>query len=196
MNQLKAAAIIGNGPSREPIDLFTLALNATTFGCNALYRDFGVLDYLVAIDEGMIKEIESHRSLLPNTTIIFPPEDERWESAEYSVPRRRSNAGMNAMSEAIKLGHNVLYCLGFDFILEGKESVGNVYKGTKNYGPETAAQEADSYWRIRYFEWFARQHPDVTIIMVIPDDGKNHQIQADNVKGMRLSKFNSKLDKG
>ena len=35
---MDTAYIIGNGPSRKGLDLSTL--DGTTFGCNALYRDF------------------------------------------------------------------------------------------------------------------------------------------------------------
>ena len=50
----KVAWIIGNGPSRQQVKLNKL--EGTTFGCNALYRDFKP-DYLVSGDAGVIKEI-------------------------------------------------------------------------------------------------------------------------------------------
>ena len=50
----KVAWIIGNGPSRQQVKLNKL--EGTTFGCNALYRDF-TPDYLVSGDAGVIKEI-------------------------------------------------------------------------------------------------------------------------------------------
>ena len=48
------AYIIGNGPSRKQIALDKL--DGTTFGCNALYRDFAP-DYLLSGDATIIKEI-------------------------------------------------------------------------------------------------------------------------------------------
>ena len=48
------AYIIGNGPSRKGLDLSTL--DGTTFGCNALFRDYSP-DYLVSGDSTIIKEI-------------------------------------------------------------------------------------------------------------------------------------------
>ena len=140
MSDNKIAFIIGNGKSRQAIDLSSLVGKGTIFGCNALYRNFSKSDYLVAIDDRMIKELleitldDKHPSI---GEVIIPPEDERWESAEYSPNRRRSNAGMNAMLEAIRREHNILYCLGFDFILEGEKSIENIYKGSKNYEPST-----------------------------------------------------------
>lgn len=191
------AFIIGNGPSRNPIDLNSLGGSGKTFGCNALYRDFSGLDYLVAIDDGMIDEIESGvRIGICKSEVIIPPEDEKYESAEYNpFQRRRSNAGMNAMLEAVRRDHNILYCLGFDFILEGSASVANVYKDTANYGPETHAHESDNYYRIKYFEWFARQHDQTKFVMVIPDGSATKKVDADNVSGMAVSTFLQNLER-
>lgn len=190
------AFIIGNGPSRNPIDLFSLVGSGNTFGCNALYRDFPKLDYLVAIDDGMIDEIDAAvRTGGCNSKVIIPPEHERYESLEYNqFQQRRSNAGMNAMMEAVRSGHNILYCLGFDFILEGSASVDNVYKDTANYGPETHAHESDNYHRIKYFEWFARKFSDTNFVMVIPDGATTKQIEASNVSGMTVSTFLHNLE--
>jgi hypothetical protein len=54
----KTAFIIGNGASRAKFDLTTLSPHGTTYGCNALYRDF-YPDWLVSIDDGMIAEIKN-----------------------------------------------------------------------------------------------------------------------------------------
>ena len=52
------AFIIGNGTSREHFDLQKLR-KGTVFGCNALYRVYEP-DYLVAIDDGIIDEINEN----------------------------------------------------------------------------------------------------------------------------------------
>jgi hypothetical protein len=184
----KIAFIIGNGPSRSPIELNQLTPAGKTFGCNALYRDFPALDYLVAIDDGMAEEIR--RADDCSSEVIIPPYDEQFEIAEYNpLMRRRSNAGMNAMIEAIRLDHNILYCLGFDFILEGPSSVDNIYKNTENYGPETHAHESDNYYRVKYFEWFANHYHNTKFVMVIPDGMATKRVDADNVSGMAMSVF-------
>lgn len=191
----KIAFIIGNGPSRQSVELNDLSIAGKTFGCNALYRDFPALDYLVAIDDGMIDEIDaSVRIGVCKSEVIFPPEEEQYESAEYNPhQRRRSNAGMNAMIESIRRGHDLLYCLGFDFILESSASVDNVYKNTQNYGPETHAHESDNFYRVKYFEWFANHYADTSFVMVIPDGAATKKIDAVNVSGMSLSTFNKNL---
>jgi len=183
------AIIIGNGKSREEINLDYIVGQGTIFGCNALYRNFDGYDYLVAIDDRMIDEIKTTEKRLTGQT-IFPPEKERYEE----TTGRRNNAGMVAMREAIKQGHNMIYCLGFDFILDGEHSVDNVYLGSTNYTPETQVGLLEAnYHRIQYLEWFAAQYPDVHFIFVIPDGAKTKKIEARNIIGVPVSVFTKKV---
>lgn len=183
------AIIIGNGKSREEIDLNSLIGQGTIFGCNALYRSFDGYDYLVAIDNRMIDEIKTTEKRLSGKS-IFPPEEERYEE----TTGRRNNAGMVAMREAIKQGHNILYCLGFDFILEGNQSVSNVYKDSRNYEPHTQSNIEDNYNRIKYLEWFSDQYPEVKFVFVIPDNIKTKPIDSLNIIGLTISKFLEKIN--
>ena len=191
------AFVIGNGTSRKGLDLNHLCNNGTVIGCNALYRDFMRWDVLVAIDDGMIEEVLPLMKSLDDDRlqrVVVPPSEERWEDPEYSpTTRRRSNAGMNAMIEAIRSGHNILYCLGFDFILEGDISTDNLYKNSKNYGPETHAREEDNYYRIKYLEWFCNKYSDTKFVFVIPDNAKTKPVEAENLVGMTMSTFKTKL---
>jgi len=197
MSDNKIAFIIGNGKSRQAVDLSSLVGKGTIFGCNALYREFEEFDYLVAIDDRMIKELSSIATYEPHILSqgqkIIPPEDERWESAEYSSQRRRSNAGMNAMLEAIRREHNILYCLGFDFILEGEKSIENIYKGSKNYEPSTQSTTSDNYFRVRYCDWFVNQHDSVKFVFVVPDNVATKKLESKNIIGMKMSTFNNKI---
>jgi hypothetical protein len=164
----RVAFIIGNGTSRKDFNLENLRGAGTIFGCNALYRQF-VPDYIVSIDEGIIKEIRE--SSFSKERFIVPPMEEQWEPAECNPYRPRSNAGINAMREAIKMGHNVLICFGFDFMLQdATQSVSNMYDGTKNYGPEVRANHADNIGRINYLNWLVKKHPEVEFFFVYPED--------------------------
>lgn len=195
----KIGIIIGNGASRKPIELNKLTSSGKTYGCNALYRDFEELDYLVAIDDGMIEEIRSQDFTGTNISVIIPTENDRWESADYNTQRRRNNAGMCAMNEAIRHGSNMLYCLGFDFVLSGSISVDNLYKDTPNYGLETKSNESDNFYRVSYLKWFAEQNDSVTFVMVIPDDAPvnkyiNQLGELKNIIFMRTTTFLNKLE--
>jgi hypothetical protein len=179
---MNTAFIIGNGTSRKGFDLTKLKPYGTIFGCNALYRDFpdySIPDFLVSIDDGIIAEIES--SSFPSKRFIVPPIDERWEPSECNIGRPRSNAGINAMREAIKMGHDQLICLGFDFLIqEGNQFLSNMYDGTDNYGPETRANASDNPGRVNYLQWLVRKHPDVDFIFIVPDTDKIVDIFGEN----------------
>lgn len=166
------AFIVGNGESRRSFDLKTLLDVAPIFGCNALYREF-TPDWLVAIDSGMVNEIKTE-SNFPSDKCLFPKdESEEYELAECHPGRQyrpRNNAGMFAMMKAIDRGHDILICLGFDFIIDDSiKSISNLYHGTKNYGMETRARSEDNVGRIMYLKNFAKLHEDVTFLFVLDD---------------------------
>ena len=184
----KIALIVGNGTSRKGFDLETFRGAGTIIGCNALYREF-MPDYLVAIDDGIINEIR--QSDFPKDKFIVPPFEEHWEPEECNPNRPRSNAGMNAMAEAIKMGHDILICLGFDFLIEdAKQSVSNLFHGSKNYGPDTRASAMDNPGRVRYLRWFTNYHkgcefkfafPNNTHLTSMPDCGNIHFVSYNDV---------------
>lgn len=186
---MKTAFIIGNGVSRKPIDLNTLVGKGAIFGCNALYREFDKFDYLISIDKQFQKLIEN-----PDERFIFPPEDECWESAEYRQGfRKRSNAGMNAMLEAIRRGHDKLYCLGFDFLVREEDlSTDNIFRDTEGYGPDTHTRYEDNINRLKYLEWFCNKNRKVKFVFVLPEDKKYHSMIAPNATGLHVQKFISK----
>lgn len=160
----KDAFIVGNGVSRVGFTLETLKGQGTVYGCNALYRDFDP-DWLVAIDDKIITEIE--HSNFPSSKFFAPPEDRRYEPADYRVPRARNNAGMVAMELAIEHGQERLFCLGFDFLIQNEEALSNVYDGTNAYGPETRARAADNVNRFKYLNWFTKKNSNTQFVFVI-----------------------------
>ena len=180
---MNTAFIVGNGTSRKGFDLTRLKPYGTVFGCNALYRDypdFSIPDFLVSIDDGIITEIEG--SDFPSKRFIVPPMDERWEPSECNIGRPRSNAGVNAMREAIKMGHDQLICLGFDFLIaDAAQSVSNVYDGTDNYGMEVRANANDNPGRINYVAWLTRANPGIDFIFIFPDGLTINAISGKNV---------------
>ena len=178
------AFIIGNGTSRLEFDIKLLKDAGTVFGCNALYRDFQpnyeLPHYLVAIDPGIITEIEC--STFPASRFIVPPLDEQWEPAAVNPNRPRSNAGTNAALEAMKMGHKQLIFIGFDFLQQDiKQSVSNMYDGTDNYGMDTRARPADNLGRISYMQWIGKQNPDVSFIFAYPNNRFTFPVLGDNI---------------
>lgn len=192
---MSTAIILGNGETRKELDLLKLKEanpDVPFFGCNALYRDFKpdyrLPDFLVAIDEGMIREIRS--SDFPQERVIVPPENERWEPAECNPRRPRSNAGMNAMLEAIKRNHTKLVCFGFDFLITDPDlSTSNLYDGSPNYGPETRAVYADNFGRANFLNWIAIRNPHIDFIFAFPKEYSFHRFFSVNIMAVTFEKL-------
>jgi len=180
------------------------------FGCNALYRDYVeqdyvLPDYLVAIDNPIIAEIE--KSDFPKERFLNPPEDEKWEPVElhwkrsvapgWSPARPRSNAGMNAIQEAIKKGYTTIFIFGFDFLAVSEDvATSNVYDGTACYGLETRANIYDTRNRMKYLGWMIEQNPKVKFRFCYPDEIIKKGIytpEADNVEVLNFNDLNTLL---
>jgi len=181
------------------------------FGCNALYRDFidkdyVLPDYLVAIDYEIIMEIEE--STFPQDRFINPPEDEKWEPVElhwqksdnpnWNVARPRSNAGMNAIVEAIKKGYSSIYIFGFDFlVVDESVALSNLYDGTACYGMNTRANINDTRGRMNYLGWLIEHHKDVKFFFCYPREvivfKGIYTPEAENVKVLNFHELNALL---
>ena len=209
-NALKTAYIICNGVSRSSFDLKNLKGKGKVFGCNALYRDYAgqdyvLPDYLVATDNPIIAEIE--KSDFPKERFLNPPEDEKWEPVElhwkrsvapgWSPARPRSNAGMNAIQEAIKKGYTTIFIFGFDFLAVSEDvATSNVYDGTACYGLETRANIYDTRNRMKYLGWMIEQNSKVKFRFCYPDEIIKKGIytpEADNVEVLNFNDLNTLL---
>ena len=189
------AFIIGNGASRDGFDLEQLRPYGEIYGCNALYRDFEP-DWLVAIDQVITEEIQE--SDFPKEKFIHPIMEEQFEHPEFNpFTRLRSNAGMNAMIEALKRGKRELICLGFDFIINDSISVSNLYDGSNAYGPETRTSVADNVRRVKYLDWFANKNNVAQFRMILPrtKNLKVHKMNSTNIRGMFIDELISYLNK-
>ncbi len=192
---MSTAFIIGNGKSREGFDLNSLRSFGKIYGCNALYRDFEP-DYLVAIDDAITEEIRA--SSFPKEKFIYPSFEEQFESPEFNpFTRLRSNAGMNAMIEALRHGHRELICIGFDFIIQNDLALSNVYDGTNAYELKTRTSLQDGLRRSLYLNWFAKKNYVAQFKMILPrmKHLKIHQLSSPNIRGMFLDELLPYLNK-
>lgn len=124
--------MLGNGTSRQSIDLNQLKNKGTVYGCNALYREFEP-DYLVAVDTKMILEINKAG---------YQHNHEVWTNPNRSFNKMngfnffQTSKGWSSGPTALHLAsdHDVkdIYILGFDY--QGIDNkVNNIYASTFNY---------------------------------------------------------------
>lgn len=188
------ALIIGNGKSRLQFDLNKLGVLFTTYGCNALYRDYKP-NYLIAMDSGIIDEIISHRGYLHSE--FYTQKDNRIDRIRITqkLPINYVNnekdtrdSGNTAINLACKHEHKTIYMIGFDYISLPGNKFNNVYAGTKCYG-------AGNHTHISHVEkWKQRlrhivdKYPDIKFVRVVGNDFNLNLIN-DNFKEITVEEF-------
>ena len=161
------ALIIGNGPSREKYRLKEAEQNGvTTFGCNRIIDEF-MPDYVVAIDGPAIKYLFD--STMPKHRLLVPCLNEHWEQPELhggNGQARRSNAGCNAVLEALRREFDTIYLIGFDYLLTDPfKASDNIFKGLPEY--QTIPTPDDNMNRLTYFKHIMNGAPDGTRFVLL-----------------------------
>ena len=137
--------VIGNGTSRQCLDVRSLMTKGVTYGCNAQYREFEP-NYLVAVDVKMVNEIiesgynKKHQVWTnPNKGI------QTKHSINFFSPHKGWSSGPTALWFAATQEHKTIYIFGFDYQgTNGKFN--NVYADTFNYKKSTDAATYHGNW--------------------------------------------------
>jgi hypothetical protein len=130
------AFVIGNGLSRQGLNLDLLKSQGTVYACNAIYRDGFLPDYLIAVDTKMIREITSVGYHLEHEVYTNPNRYTRsLDRVRTFNPNLGWSSGPSALHLASQMGHKQIYILGFDYEGTGPEKsrVNNIFAGTQNY---------------------------------------------------------------
>lgn len=125
------AFVIGNGLSRQSVDLNLLKSCGVIYGCNALYREF-TPDVLVSTDRPISAQIQESgysrqyrhytRHPLPQTGAL--PLIEKYKSF---------SSGPNAVALSAQDRFDRIYLLGFDMGPTENNTFNNIYAGTEFY---------------------------------------------------------------
>ena len=127
---MSIAFALGNGRSRQAINIEQLQEQGPVYACNAVYREF-TPDCLVATDPGISRAIQESGYAQNNrfhTRRPFP------DSGAKSLPKvyRGFSSGPNAVAQACIDGYHTVYLLGFDLgTTDGQFN--NVYADTEFY---------------------------------------------------------------
>jgi len=168
------AFVVGNGKSREPINLQHLKQFGKVYACNAVYRTFRP-DYLIAVDVKMILEITRHRWQLDNEVWTNPNRTyNSIPNLKLFNPSKGWSSGPTALWMASHLhGYDKIYILGFDF--RGSKDVNGEYKRVNNIYADTQNYKK-SHDPATYFGNWERQtlttmksHPDTRYIRVVEE---------------------------
>ena len=167
---MKTAFVVGNGTSRNPINVKNLLELGTVYGCNAIYREL-TPHHLIAVDTKMVREIVATGYHLKNPVWTNPNAySKSVEKICIFNPSLGWSSGPSALNLATEHGFKTIYILGFDYKGLGTngEYVNNIYAGTPNY------KKIDD--RATYFGNWSRQtatiiqkNPEVKYVRVIKD---------------------------
>lgn len=194
---MNIGCVIGNGPSRLEFDLHCINATMTTYGCNALYRDF-MPNYLVSMDYNMVKEILDKR--IHYQTAFYTQHDNRIDKIAETEPinffwgfKETNDSGNSALRLALQNKHDIVYMIGFDYS-DGPSKLPNVYSGTNNYGKYhiyPAASMKETEWRNRLSR-ILNDYPNQKIIRVVGT--KNLDVKKSNYYEITPEQFKEIYD--
>lgn len=139
-----AAFVLGNGISRNGIDIDHLLTKGAVYGCNALYRTH-TPTVLVATDKPISTTIQESGYSARNRFYTRNPIPGLGGS-EVPAAYRGFSSGPIACSIAAMDGHRHIYLLGFDMgpTLSGRFN--NMYAGTEFYKTTDAVPTFTGNW--------------------------------------------------
>lgn len=179
--------VIGNGLSRMNLNLKDLKNKGTTYGCNALYRDFEP-DYLIAVDVKMIVEIE--KSGYQKTHSVWTNPNAKYRSFEgfnYFTPSLGWSSGPTALWLASYHQPSEIYIFGFDFVgINGKFN--NIYADSENYKRSFEMATYYGNWE-KQTENVVRKNPHIKYFRVIAEPFYAPQWKYENFRHITYTDF-------
>lgn len=171
---MSVAFVVGNGKSREPINLKEIKPFGKVYACNAVYRSFRP-HYLIAVDVKMILEITQHRWQLDNEVWTNPNRTfNSIPNLKLFNPSKGWSSGPTALWMASHMhGYDEIYILGFDY--RGAKDKNGEYKRVNNMFADTQNYKK-SHDPATYFGNWERQtlttiksHPETRYIRVVEE---------------------------
>lgn len=171
------ATVIGNGTSRLDLDLNWFQSFSTTYGCNAIYRDY-TPDYLIAMDIFMVCEIIDNKAhyktnfYTQHTNKIDGFQKEGHPINFFENKSKTTDSGTNAIQLATNHNHHTIILIGFDYVTNNLWS--NIYHGTMNYTNPQAAPHHQAHSYQQRFMNIVRKNPNTKYIRVTNNHMNNN----------------------
>lgn len=158
------AFVLGNGLSRQGIDLARLNTRGKIYGCNALYREYAP-DVLVATDKPIATAIQESGY---SSTHKFYTRKPIPRLGGLPIPKdyHGFSSGPAATAIAALDSNKKIYLIGFDMGPTTDNLINNVYAGTEFYKPKNALPIYTGNW-IKQLKTILTGFPDTKFIRVI-----------------------------
>lgn len=177
------AFVLGNGISRQQVDLQNLKAFGPIYGCNALYRDF-VPSALVSTDRPISERIQDSGYALKHRFYTRKPIAGQ---GAYPVPQKYFGFSSGPIASGIAAidGAKAIYLVGFD-MGAANNRFNNVYADTEFYKKSSAIPTFTGNW-VNQLIAVMRDYPDVLFTRIMGattapiekfDSVPNHRIMA------------------
>lgn len=141
---MTAAFVLGNGISRQSVDLNQLKTLGTTYGCNAIYREFEP-DVLISTDTPISEYIQNQgysQTHVHYTRKPFANSGARRVAQKYFG----YSSGPVAVGQAALDGATAIYLVGFDMGPAQNGKFNNIYADTEFYKKSSANPTFTGNW--------------------------------------------------
>ena len=160
---MSTAFVLGNGVSRQGLDLETLRKYGKIYGCNALYREFAP-DALVATDLPISTAIQE--SGYAHKHEFYTRKPVPGTGARFVIRKYHGySSGPNALGLAARQGNLQIYLLGFDMGPTENNLFNNVYADTEFYKTSAHPPTFVGNW-VRQVIHVFRDYPQVQFTRV------------------------------
>ena len=171
--------LVGNGESRQRINVDSLRDFGPVWGCNKIYQDWHV-DNIVAVDQGQVELIlkEGYHTktnlytrkrwspLFNNIPEVKYIPDFKEEGIEKWQKQWHWNSGPLAVFLACEQGAEIICMFGYDLYgIQGRAN--NIYKGTLGYDPVDHRAIDPGFW-IQQFRQMFLNYPSTQFVQVQP----------------------------
>ena len=159
---MATAFVLGNGVSRQAVDLNQLRSLGKIYGCNALYRDF-TPDVLVATDKPIATEIQNSGYPIKHKFYTRKP-IENLGALKVPLDYYGYSSGPIATSLAALDQHCLIYMIGFD-MGPVNNKFNNIYADTDFYRKSDATPVFTGNW-VKQIRKIAEDFPKTQFMRV------------------------------
>jgi hypothetical protein len=189
---MSAAFVLGNGLSRQALDLTVLKTLGTIYGCNAIYREF-VPDVLISTDTPISERIQSEgysQLHVHYTRKPLPDSGSRRIAQKYFG----FSSGPVAVAQAALDGAVAIYLVGFDMGPTRNGRFNNCYADTEFYKKSSANPTFAGNWT-NQLKTIARDFPKTSFFRITGDTTAEIRdlLGVANLAHMTMADFQNRL---
>ena len=189
---MSVAFVLGNGKSRQGLNLTLLQEFGPVYGCNGLYREF-TPDVLIATDKPIADAIQNSGYAKKNRFFTRRPLP---DSGALKLPNeyKGMSSGPNALAQSCLDGHTTLYLIGFDLGTTNGQ-FNNVYADTEFYKKITDPPTFSGNW-IKQIKQIAEQFPTRDFVRVTGIQTAQTTVFSEikNIRSVSLEQFENRLN--